>query len=133
MRRFTKLTIFGAALLALPSCAYYQKGAYQKVTVVTTPPTALCKIYSEQEGFLKSVATPGSKYIPRDSDPIQIVCEKDGYKTTSVEIKPEGFKDSAENTIGSFMLTGGAGFLPERVSGSYYDFPDRVEITLAPN
>jgi len=129
MQRIAKFAMLGAIVFGLSSCAYNEKGPYQKVAVVTTPPAALCKIYTEQEGFIKSIATPGSKYIPRDSDPIQIVCEKDGYKTKSVSIKPEGFEDSVLSIVGSTVLTGGIGSM----SDSYYNWPDRVEITLESN
>lgn len=133
MQRLAKFIMLGVTALGLSSCAFYEKGAYQKVALVTTPSAALCRIYSEDRGFIKSIATPGSKYIPRDDAAIEIVCEKSGYKTKSVVVAPEGYNRHANGTFGNTFLTGGLGFIPDRFNSSFYDWPDRIEIALEQN
>lgn len=132
MHTSVKIAFIGAALLGLSSCASYQHGAYKKITVTTAPEAALCKIYREDEGFIKSIATPGSKYIRRNAAPIEIVCSKDGYKTKSVSISSSPTTDEQDTSfVGNALFTGVApGFLADTISGAKYDLPDKIEITL---
>ena len=73
-----------AAMLGTSGCATILRGTHEKVSVESTPEQALCRIYRQSEGFLKSVVTPGAVYIARSYEPIQIKCQKSGYETTSI-------------------------------------------------
>lgn len=122
------LTIAGTAALALSGCGTMLTGAYEKVEIVTTPPGAYCKIYREGQGFLKSVATPGAKYIQRGRKPITIVCSKDGYKTATVVDEPTTIKDD-QGLITNFA-SAGATFLIDISNDAHYETAGLYEIRM---
>ena len=129
--------ILGAAFAA-SGCSTVLRGTHEKVEIVSDPPQALCRIYRESEGYLKSVATPGAVYVPRSADPIRVVCKKDGYKTASVIASPVTTSDIVGNAAGvasagaaaagAGVMVGGA-FI-DGASGANNDLPDVISVSL---
>lgn len=123
-----QLTLAGAAVVALGGCSTMFTGAYEKVEIVTSPPGAYCKIYREGQGFLKSIATPGEKYIMRDRRTLTITCSKKGYKTATITDEP-GPMPNDQGSVVNFM-TAGAGFLVDISNDAHYQTAGLYEINL---
>lgn len=118
-------SVTAAAALAASGCSSIQHGTYEKIEIVSEPAGAWCKIYREGDGFLKSITTPGERYIKRSTSPLQIVCSKDGYKTMTVTHAPEFHNDNIGN-----VSTIGLGQLFDSANAGNYEQPERFEITL---
>lgn len=126
MPKLYKLMIVAVAAGALSGCASISQGAYQKIEISSNPENALCKIYRDGQGYLKSVATPGETYIRRDSGALTVTCSKAGFKTASVT---EGTEQSGDN-IGNFA-TLGTGFLFDLGNQSQFNVPDSIHVNLS--
>lgn len=134
MKTKTLLGAVLAASFAVSGCSTILRGTHEKVEIVSAPPQALCRIYRESAGFLKSVATPGAVYIPRAAEPIRVVCKKDGYKTASIVASPVKTADIVGNAAG-VAGGGGAGLLiggafMDGIAGSNQDLPDVISVNM---
>ncbi len=123
--RNTLAAAAGAAALATSGCLSALHGTHQKLEIVTVPEGALCRIYRGDEGFVKSVATPGAKYLHRSDDPVRIECSKAGYETARVEVPSAPRGEIVVNAA-----TVGGGLLLDLASGAPYDLPDTIAIEL---
>ena len=97
MRHLLKWITLVAAAFAVNGCSSFLHGAHEKIEITTSPAGAYCKMYRDSAGFMKSVVTPGSKYIQRSGEPVTVVCEKDGYETASLVISSEKRKEMVGN------------------------------------
>ncbi len=125
-----------AAMLAVSGCSTILRGTHEKVEITSTPPQAHCRIYRESTGYLKAVATPGAVYIPRAAEPIQVVCKKDGYKTTTVTASPALTSDIVGNSAGiaAFGSPGIiAGAIIDGANGANRDLPQTIAVHLQPS
>lgn len=127
MHKATKLAALCAAAVTLSGCASLMHGPYEKITVTSTPERALCKIYREGQGYVKSVATPDSVYLMRDHNPITVKCAKAGYRTTSIEV---GTARAEQDNIGN-ISTYGAGFVVDLANSTQDRLPDTVHVDMA--
>lgn len=120
--------IFAAsASLAAGGCATITQGSKQTVYFDTDPSGAKCTISREGEGVLYSeITTPASLEISKDKDQMKIVCNKDGYKETTV------FTDSNFEgwTMGNLLLGGVIGLGVDAASGALNEYPSNVVIPL---
>lgn len=130
-----------AAAFAVSGCSTILRGTHEKIEITSTPSQALCRIYRESTGFLKSVATPGAVYIPRSAEPVRIVCTKDGYETASVTASPAQTSDIVGNTAGVGAAAFGTGFgapafvggaMIDGATGANRDLPDTIAVRLRP-
>ncbi|MGI9297948.1 MAG: hypothetical protein ACR2QC_08625 [Gammaproteobacteria bacterium] len=121
------------AAVAASGCSTILRGTYEKVEIVSTPPQALCRIYRDSEGYLKSVDTPGAVYVPRAAEPIRVVCKKDGYKTASVVASPVKTSDIVGNAAGVAAGSGGVmigGAFIDGIAGANQDLPDVISVNM---
>ncbi len=127
-----------AALLAASGCSTVLHGTHEKIEIVSTPERALCRLYRENSGYLKSVVTPGAVYIPRSDAPLKIVCSKNGFQTATV---------SALATTAHGDIAGNSGLIPQGAAGlgvgvfslvtdvansANYELPDTISVNLKP-
>ncbi|WOV90570.1 MAG: hypothetical protein R1F54_08550 [Candidatus Zeuxoniibacter abyssi] len=125
MRHLLKWITLVAAAFAVNGCSSFLHGAHEKIEITTSPAGAYCKMYRDSAGFMKSVVTPGSKYIQRSGEPVTVVCEKDGYETASLVISSEKRKEMVGN-----VTTLGVGAVVDAVGGGLYELPDKVEVIM---
>lgn len=127
MPKVARILMAGALVAGLSGCASYLNGPYEKISVVTNPAPALCKIYREGHGYVKSVATPGETYIMRDPAPITITCSKRGYQTKSVTVAAESDRD---DSIAGNIVSLGAGLPVDVANSAHINMPDTIRVNL---
>lgn len=126
-----------AAAFAVSGCSTILRGTHEKVEIASTPSQALCRIYRESTGYLKSVDTPGAVYIPRAAEPVKVVCRKDGYQTATIIASPAITGDIIGNAAGMGVgLPGlpvwlGGAFL-DGATNANQDLPDVIAVDLQP-
>ena len=122
-----------AAVFAASGCATITRGTHEKVTIVSSPEQALCRIYRESTGRLKDVATPGAVYIPRSPEPIKVVCSKEGYETASVVAAPTTNGVLIGNTAASaFFPAALAGAAFDVNNGANRELPEVIVVNMEP-
>ena len=125
-----------AAALLVSGCSMMVKGNYEKLTIVSTPEQAHCSVYRASEGYLKSIVTPGARYIPRSPEPIRVVCKKEGHETVTITAKPVKAGEMAGNAAGLAAGTGVGvplmvgGLIFDTLAGTNNDLPDVISVVL---
>ena len=119
-----------SAIFALSGCASLLQGTHEKLTLRTTPDGALCNVYRDGEGLLKVIVTPGAAYLRRDSDPVTVVCKKDGYQEGTAVLVPS--KDILGSAGGTSEPFANMGFPLDVMNSAIYDLPDEARIVLRP-
>ena len=117
-----------SAIFALSGCASLLQGTHEKLTIRTSPAGALCNVYREDEGLLKVILTPGSAYVRRDSDPVTIVCKKDGFQESKVELTPS--RDILGGSGGANEPFANIGFPLDVANSAIFDLPDEAQLVL---
>lgn len=121
-----------AAVLAATGCSSILRGTHEKIEIVSSPERALCRIYRESTGYLKSVATPDAVYIPRAAEPIKVVCKKAGYETATVVAAPVKTSDVLGNAAGiaGGSLVFGTGVVIDLANSAHLDLPDSIVVEM---
>lgn len=125
MSKFLKLAVTLVTLTTLASCATIKNGPYDKVEIVSNVEAAYCKIYRDGEGFLKSVSTPGAKYIKRSEKPITITCEKRGFEDVTISVSPTNSPDTVANATNL-----GLGLIYDLTNAALYHYPEVIEVNF---
>lgn len=132
MPKISKILLVSAAATAasvLVGCSTIEHGTYQKITITSSPEKSLCKIYREGRGYMKAVATPGATYIMRDPGAIKVVCSKQGYQTTTVDIAIK--EEPKDGSVGNFA-TLGLGFFIDTINSLPKALPETIHVDLPP-
>ncbi len=66
-------------LVLLGGCATVVEGTIQVVTIDSDPQGAQCRL-SREGRVIGQVATPGAVRVDKSSNPITVLCNKDGYE-----------------------------------------------------
>tara|TARA_Y100000588_G_C13722633_1_gene697995 strand:+ start:168 stop:644 length:477 start_codon:yes stop_codon:yes gene_type:complete len=115
--------------LLVSGCASVNTGTSQSMFIDTPKVTgASCKLTDSKEGTWYLPNTPGSVTVQKGKGPMNIVCEKEGYETTTVSID-ETF---AGATLGNILIGGGIGILVDAASGAAQIYPDKATIWMKP-
>ena len=120
-----------SAIFALSGCASLLQGTHEKLTIRTSPAGALCNVSREDEGLLKVILTPGAAYVRRDSDPVTIVCKKDGYHDSTVQLIPN--RDILGGAAGTAEPFANIGFPLDVANSAIFDLPDEAQLILRRN
>src|SRR5258706_11880755 len=108
---------------AVTGCASFVKGSSEDIAVSTPPaPGANCTLTSPRGTW--SVTTPASVHVMRSIKDINIVCNKDGYKTASTMV-PSGVEPW---TFGNILIGGLIGIGVDAYSGAMGKYPSKVEV-----
>lgn len=115
-----------AAALLTNGCATVVEGNKQSVHFNTAPPGATCDIRREGAILYHKVVTPATLSLEKDKDPLEIRCNKEGFRETVV------FTDSsfAGWTLGNLLLGGIIGVGVDAASGAINEYPSQVVIPL---
>lgn len=116
------------ALLGLSACASIVEGTDQTVTVDTDPSGAKCDLKRNSETIAVINPTPGSITIDKSKDNVSVLCEKDGYQSSSGSLASE-FQGM---TFGNILFGGLVGVAIDASSGAMNEYPSSVMISLAP-
>ncbi|MEO5366984.1 MAG: hypothetical protein H7831_11690 [Magnetococcus sp. WYHC-3] len=116
-------------LLLLPACASLTTGTFQSFTIETPQlEGAECDLTDKKGGQWHLRATPGSVTVRKGDGPMQIICRKEGYRTTHVSVDEE----FAAATMGNIILGGAVGVLVDVATGAAQQYPDMVTVWMEP-
>ncbi len=116
-------------LLALANCAGVVEGYSQKITVVTTPPGATCRLDRAGTQLGTIDTTPGSVVVsPKTAENIEVTCEKPGFSRAAATNK----SDTSAAVFGNILLGGVIGAIADRQTGAAYKYDSVVNVTLSP-
>ena len=122
------------AVLMLSGCNTYYQSTFEKI-MVRTPGveeanctlTTETPLHTEQNEY--NVMTPRLVVVERSRQPLTVICEKTGYYTASVIVKPKTRATAASlNVFNGFV----PGMAYDVASNSIYDYPDTIIVTLLP-
>ncbi len=117
------------ACLVLGGCATVVSGTSQTIFVETPGVEgANCRLTDSKKGSWYLPRTPGGVTVQKGDGPLNIVCEKPGYETTTVSVEEE----IAAATFGNIILGGGIGIFVDAVSGAAQRYPDKVVVWMKP-
>ena len=117
-----------SAIFALSGCASLLQGTHEKLTIRTSPAGALCNVYRQDEGLMKVIVTPGAAYVRRDSAPVTIVCKKDGFQESKIELTPN--RDILGGAGGTAQPFANIGFPLDAANSAFFDLPDEAQLVL---
>jgi len=117
------------AVLALSACSTITTGTTQSI-FIDTPETqgASCKLTDSKQGTWDLSSSPGSVLVRKGDGPMNIVCNKEGYKQAVVQID----EDLQGATLGNIIVGGGVGFLVDAMSGAAQKYPEKVTVWMEP-
>jgi len=118
-----------AAVALLTGCSTIVSGTQQAI-FIDTPKVdgAECKLTDSKKGTWHLPGTPGSVSVAKGDGPMNIVCTKDGYESSTVSVDEE----LAGATLGNIIIGGGIGFLVDAASGAAQVYPDRITVWMKP-
>jgi hypothetical protein len=127
--QFTKSTAFILACLAPASCTGMGggSGSSTQSVVVTTPPAegAHCVLTSPSGTYY--VITPGNAIIQKSRDPLDIVCEKDGFQHAVQKIQSHlAMPNAATMLAGGFVQLG-----MDAATGAMYTYPTNIVVPMS--
>lgn len=124
-RRAPKLRLLGLMGLCalLTACATITTGTHQSLTVLTPGvDSTQCFVLQDKSAPLP-VPANGTVTISRNSRPLTIECQKDGYYVAQTTLSP---------AIDAHALVQMAtGYVVDYLSGAMYRFPDTVSLVMA--
>jgi hypothetical protein len=122
--------LFTVVVVLLSGCATITTGTDQSVTVITEKDIqgAKCKLADSKGRIVYIPETPGTASIHKGDGPMNVTCEKEGFKTVTVKIE-ESFQGA---TLGNIILGGGIGIIVDVASGSAQKYPDLVIVWMEP-
>ncbi len=125
---FTKSTILILACLVPTGCTGIggSSGGVTQSVVVTTPPAegAHCVLTSPSGTYY--VVTPGNANIQKSRDPLDVVCDKDGFQHAVQKIQPHlGMPNAAAMLAGGIVQLG-----LDAATGAIYTYPTNIVVPM---
>lgn len=126
---FKKHVLLITSLYFVSGCASIVSGSQQSL-FVDTPEIegASCQLTDSKAGTWYLPSTPGSVTVAKGNGPMNIVCKKNGYKTTSYSLD----EDIAGAVLGNVILGGGVGILVDAATGAAQKYPDKATVWMEP-
>lgn len=113
----------------MAGCATIVSGTQQSVFIDTPQVNgAECRLTDSKNGSWFLSSTPGSTSVMKGNGPMNIVCTKSGYETTTVSVS----EDVSGATFGNIILGGGIGIFVDAASGAAQKYPDKVVLWMKP-
>lgn len=117
------------AVLSVSACASIVSGTQQNIFIETPHVNgAECKLSDSKNGSWYLQSTPGSVSVLKGNGPMNIVCFKAGYETTTVTVD----ESVAGATFGNIILGGGIGIFVDAATGAAQMYPDKVIVWMKP-
>jgi len=124
-----QLIKISSLLISLSACSTIVSGTQQSMFIETPKVMgAECKLNDSKGGGWYLNNTPGSVTVTKGNGPMNIVCSKKGYETTSVSVE----ETVAGATFGNIILGGGIGIFVDAASGAAQIYPDKVVVWMKP-
>ena len=145
-----KFLVAGLALL-LGGCASIIAGDQQRIAVVTPDvKDAACKLEDGRGGFWYLPRTPGTVIVNKGDGPLEVTCEKEGYKTATATVDSRVFAPGVFGTAGLSAIPGATlaivgialvpvaataivGLAVDAATGAIAPYPDQVVVAMAPD
>lgn len=127
MAKSSRLLALGV-IPVVAGCSSIIEGTSQTISIDSSPTGARCEF--EREGQIVGVVdpTPGSIFLKKTKNNINLTCEKAGYEEARAFIKSE--VEGA--TFGNIILGGGIGWIIDSASGADNKYQDHLSVTLTP-
>ncbi len=117
------------AIYLLSGCATIVSGTQQNLSVDTPEATgAKCQLTDSKGANWYIENTPGSVKVAKGNGPMNIVCQKDGFKTTSLKLE----ESLAAPLLGNVILGGGVGIIVDAASGAAQNYPEKATVWMEP-
>ncbi|MCP5368069.1 MAG: hypothetical protein H6907_21100 [Hyphomicrobiales bacterium] len=122
--------VLGLLAAALSGCSAITTGLEQAVFIDTPMMTgAVCDLADSRGRKWRLGATPGSVVVRKGDGPMNVVCNKEGYRQAVVTVE-EGLVAA---TFGNILIGGGVGFLIDAASGAAQKYPNNVTVWMRPD
>lgn len=114
----------------LGACSTITTGTTQNVTVETPHAAgAKCSLTDSKGATWRVDETPQSVMVTKGDGPMNVKCEKSGFKSEKIVVQ-EGF---AGATLGNIILGGGVGIIVDAASGAAQKYPEKISVWMEPN
>ena len=127
--RYDVRTASAAAIVGigvLSGCASITTGTNQSLSVETTPClAATCKLTNDK-GVWFVTNTPGSVTVNRSYQDLQVVCEKEQFKSNIFQFQSK----TKAMAFGNILLGGVIGAAVDVGTGAAYDYPAIVTVQM---
>ncbi len=115
----------------LSSCADIMDGSTQIVSVQATGATGeisdvQCVLNNKSGSW--QMTPPGSVTVHRGSEPLDILCTKDGYAPAAQQVASTTNNDVYDNIV----LGGGLGAAVDKMSGAAWKYPKLITVPMQP-
>lgn len=113
----------------LPACATLTTGTAQSILVdVLNVQGVDCRGTDTRGRTYVWAKTPSSTMVHKGDGPLTLVCEKEGFKTTTMQFDEE----VAGATFGNILIGGGIGLAVDIASGAAQEYPSQVHLVMEP-
>lgn len=121
------VTVVFAGIVAL-GCATIVSGKSQTITINSNPQGARCEVTRGGRIIAVVDKTPGSIYIEKTKEDLNITCKKEGYEDS------QGFAESGTDTalFGNLIIGGLIGAGVDWASGAHNKYPEYITVNLVP-
>jgi len=120
--KIIKALIICTLFLIMTGCAAMFTGTTSTINVTSTPSGADCDVTGH------GVHTPGNITIEKSSDDLNIVCQKEGYETSSSKIESTFNPTSLVNILTGYGLV--IGFIIDFSTGAAWKYVDHITVNL---
>lgn len=119
-----------AAAALLAGCSSLMGGTQQHVTLATPDATgASCKLTSPYDRVWYVANTPADLTLPKGFGDLTVLCEKEGFETTSVLVKEHLVWNEIFATA---FITGAWGLAADLMSGAVANYPKQISVLMEP-
>ncbi|HWD27689.1 MAG TPA: hypothetical protein VG387_11020 [Rhizomicrobium sp.] len=127
MKKIITAAAFAAMGVAVSGCATVIEGTTQSIAVTSMPRAGAKCTLSSSEGTYY-VTTPGNAIVHKTKNDIAVDCTHEGYQDAHVVVSPH----FNYVTFGNAILGGLIGVAVDAATGSDFNFPSAVNVTLVP-
>lgn len=112
--------------ILLCGCASMINGSSQQLVIQTVPFGATCELVRNGSSIGAVVKTPGTITVSRSSYPLIVICNKEGYVTSTYTLEAkEDF-----SVMGSALTGGYIGYRIDKDHGANYAYKEESTIIL---
>lgn len=126
VRKLRKIQLALIICSLASGCASIVSTTDSTTYIETDPPKARCVLHGQD--FKRVLETPNSISLPSKAAPITIVCEAEGYKTTTAVLntRMDGW------IIGNIIFGGVIGAVVDGARGAGFKYPPQFSMVLEP-
>jgi hypothetical protein len=127
--RFTLAIFSGFAALALTGCASITGSSQQSLSVETRDSAAsvtgvTCELSNDKGKWFLN--TPGSAYIQKSSENLNVLCKKDGLSPGQASVA----STTKAGMVGNILFGGIIGMAIDHSTGAAYEYPPLIQVMM---